>query len=364
MATLKTSDLNLSSLEEWAQSQLKEQAIIEPDAELEFNPLGGDASFRRYFRLHAPNKQSWILAFAPPETEKNHEFIDIANRLASAGVHAPVVIAADTEQGLLLLSDLGDALLQDALNLKTVEDLYGQAMDLCFQMQQVDADSLPGYDDTLLMQEMRLFTDWFVPQLLGHQLTGEEQALNTELFSLLSRSAQEQPQGFVHRDYHSRNIMLVKKDQNEPELAAIDFQDAVKGPVTYDLVSLLRDCYIHWAPADVDRWVEGYYQSLVDQNVIDEGISSDQFLCWFDWMGLQRHIKVLGIFARLSIRDHKNAYLMDLPLVIHYTRTVMQQYKDEPVITEWLKWFDTTLMPIIMRQSWYRRIEAVGQVLL
>lgn len=363
MPTLNASSLNLSSLEQWAQNQLIQHTLIEPNTQIEFNTLGGDASFRRYFRLNikAQPAQSWILAFAPPETEKNHEFIDIANRLAKSGVAAPIVIAADTEQGLLLLSDLGNALLQDALNLKTVDSLYGQAMDLCLQMQQVKTENLPDYDDALLMQEMRLFTDWFVPQLLGHQLTAEEQALNTELFSLLSDSAAEQPQGFVHRDYHSRNIMLIR-EADSTQLAAIDFQDAVNGPITYDLVSLLRDCYIHWAPADVDRWVDSYYQRLLEQNRIDQGISSDQFLCWFDWMGLQRHIKVLGIFARLSIRDGKDAYLYDLPLVIHYTRTVMQQYQDEPAISQWLKWFDTTLMPLIMRQSWYRRIEAVGLV--
>jgi len=310
--------------------------------------LSGDASFRRYFRVTC-GEQCWIAVDAPPATEKNAEFVAIATALAAGGVAVPRVIATDLAQGFLLLSDLGDDLLLDALSLDSVDDYYRKAIDLLIGLQRIPAAQarLAPYSRTLLWQEMELFPQWFVQGLLQRPLETDERHLLDRTFGLLVSSALEQPQVFVHRDFHSRNLMLLA----DGELAAIDFQDAVVGPITYDLVSLLRDCYVVWPQERVQAWLNLYCakaQAAGVLNVADLRLVQR----WFDWMGLQRHIKVLGIFARLYLRDGKSRYLGDLPTVIDYTLAVARRY---PQLTQFVEWFDKALAPLVAQQPWARR---------
>ena len=310
--------------------------------------VAGDASNRRYFRL-AMAGQSYIAVDAPPDTEKNAEFIAVREILANAGVRVPALMAVDVARGFMLLEDLGDQMLLPALTPETVDGYYQSAFAALRTMAVVDSSvlALPVYDHALLSEELSRFDEWFVEALLGHSLQGAEKALIARFGKLLLDSALEQPRVMVHRDFHSRNLMLLA----DGELAAIDFQDAVLGPVTYDLASLLKDCYIRWPADRVRQWALDYKNSLNIAPVVN--ISDSQFLRWFDWMGLQRHIKVLGTFARLSLRDGKAGYLEDLPLVIHYVEETLAQYAGkEPAFAEFHDWFAEKLSPLIARQAW------------
>lgn len=313
------------------------------EAQVSCQALGGDASFRRYFRCQAQDK-AFIAAIAPPATEKNHEFVLIAKAFAGVGVRAPEVFAADFEQGFLLQEDLGDTLLGDVLNAQTVDALYNKALQQVCEMAVIDAKALGlgSYDDKALMDEMQLFPDWFLEKLLARSLQAAEKTLLDDVFAKLTASAKEQPQVFVHRDYHSRNILLL----NDGQLAAIDFQDALHGPLTYDAVSILKDCYVKWPDALVAEKLQTFYQYA--QNELALYASFEQFERWFDWMGLQRHIKVLGIFARLALRDGKQRYLDDLPLVIEYVLEAAQKY---PEFSAFYQWFSEDILPLCKQQS-------------
>jgi len=290
-------------------------------------PASADASFRSYWRVRA-GVHSWIAMDAPPDKENLAPWLDIDQRLRTAGVNAPEVLAADRAQGFLLLADLGTRTYLPELN-KTgvdasrVDKLYADAFDalLCMQTR-VDTHGLPDYNRTRLIAEMQLLPEWFLKRHLGFTPSCQAWDIIEAAFTRLTHAAQEQPQRFVHRDYHSRNLMIVPA--NNPGI--IDFQDAVIGPITYDLVSLLRDCYIEWPVARVDEWVERYRQRLVAAGVTDT--DSAQFSRWFDLMGLQRHLKVLGIFCRLWYRDGKAEYLADLPLTLRYALGVAQAYAE------------------------------------
>lgn len=323
-------------LQHWVARQLGRQP-----QQLQWQPLSGDAGFRRYYRCRCGN-DSWMAVLAPPASENNPAFVQIAGLLADAGVNVPAVLAVDYQHGFMLQNDLGDRLLLPQLTAATADDYYHKAMQQLQLMQGITADrlqSLPRYDEPALRLELSYFSDWFVSRLLGIDLQAHEQQLLVSLFDWLVDSALQQPQVFVHRDYHSRNIMLTASG----ELATIDFQDAVLGPASYDLVSLLRDCYVVWPAADVSRWVEQFRASTWPQ------LDAEQFRRGFDLIGLQRHIKVLGVFARLSIRDNKHGYLNDLPTVIRYVRDVAAMY---PQAAEFLDWFDQRLMPQARLQPW------------
>lgn len=311
--------------------------------------VAGDASNRRYFRLTAA-AHSYVVVEAPPATEKNEAFLHVGALLDAAGVKVPAVLGVDLERGFLLLEDLGDRVLLPALDARSVDDHYRRAFDVLVKMAAVKVEStgLGQYDRALLGEELGRFQEWFVQGLLGYSMNTQEQALLDDFFERLIGSALEQPHVLVHRDFHSRNLMLVDAES----LAVIDFQDAVVGPVTYDLASLLRDCYIQWSPEQVRGWARCYRELLCSQSLLahtDEAI----FLRWFDWMGLQRHIKVLGTFARLYLRDDKPAYLDDLPLVVHYIQDIVAQYADEePAFAAFGAWFSRCLSPLIATQSW------------
>ena len=311
--------------------------------------VAGDASNRRYFRFEV-GSQTYVLAESPPATEKNAAFLQVDAVLDKAGVKVPAVLGADLDRGFLLLEDLGDQLLWSALNTASVDSYYNQAFDVLAKMaavKAIDAD-LDPYDHALLGEELSRFQQWFVQGLLGYNLNSSEQAILEKFFERLISSALEQPSVLVHRDFHSRNLMLLGAEG----LAVIDFQDAVMGPVTYDLVSLLRDCYIQWPAERVQAWVRSYRERLCSQGLLahtDEAL----FLRWFDWMGLQRHIKVLGTFSRLYLRDGKSNYLADLPRVIQYVLQIVDQYADkEPLFADFSVFFSQRLEPLVMAQDW------------
>lgn len=327
-------------LQQWACQQLN--VAID---QTEYSLLAGDASFRSYYRLCA-NGQSWVLMDSPPDTEKNSEFIQISQYFEQAGLAAPKILAADKNNGWLLLSDLGDKTLQTQLSLGSVDQHYQQAMKLINQLQQLSVDEIPAYDAVLLQREMSLFQEWFVAGLLKHLCSQQESEQQSQVQNFIVEQVLLQPQVFVHRDFHSRNLMLLEGEENEQEqLAVIDYQDAVSGPMTYDLVSLLRDCYVCWPPEKVQQWLEAFYSS----SAVAQQMSLNDFKTGFDLMGLQRHIKVLGIFSRLYLRDGKTTYLQDLPLVIHYTLSVASRY---PQFLPWCEWFKSILLPLVMQQPW------------
>ena len=335
-----------ADLKPWAQDAL---GIIgeAPTPALEI--IAGDASNRRYFRLQTP-QGSYVVVDAPPSTEKNTEFSHIQQLLQGAQIRVPAMLALDLERGYMLLEDLGDQVLLPELGETSVDGYYGTCFQLLagFRTIQAESDILPRYDRALLTEELSRFPQWFVSALLAYQCDDTELAVVERLASLLIDNALAQPQGFVHRDFHSRNLMLV----GQGELAVIDFQDAVYGPVTYDLASLLKDCYIRWPRAQVCRWALVYRDELVSIQVIAPMADQD-FLRWFDLMGLQRHIKVLGTFARLYLRDHKASYLDDLPMVVHYVQETLSLYAEsQPAVAEFKDWFEDKLMPLISLQPW------------
>jgi len=324
-------------LQDWASEQLK--LVKGKDAEISmFQAISGDASFRRYYRLQVDG-DSLIAVDAPPDTENNPAFVSIADALIKSGLKAPIVYALDISRGYMLLSDLGDQQLLGLLTPDTVDDYYKKALSDLVLMQKLQAEDLqrtekewafscPDYDLERLQNEMLLFSDWFLPQYLGLNLDKSENETLDHAYSLLTQSALEQPKVFVHRDYHSRNIMVTTDDN----LAIIDFQDGVMGPFSYDLASLLKDCYISWPKEQVEGWVRYYGEEAAKAGLFDNkpknGLNNAQLLKWFDWMGLQRHFKAIGIFARLNIRDQKPGYLKDIPRTFNYVLEVSHCYPE------------------------------------
>lgn len=321
----------------WARSTLGN-----PD--LTLASASADASFRSYWRTRYPEsqseRQSWIVMDSPPAQEDPRPWLEIGDRLSAAGLHVPAVRAHDLQQGFLLIEDLGSRLYLPALNEGTVDALYGDAMDALLRMQTgVDVVGMQPYDEAFLRREMEIMPEWLLGKHLGHTLDGDDANVLKAAFEVLLNSALEQPRCFVHRDYHSRNLLIVEPDNpdtkipgtNAPELLSpgiIDFQGALRGPITYDLASLLRDCYIVWDRERVEGWVEGYRLRLQAAKSIDTTVDRERFLRWFDLIGLQRHIKVLGLFCRLGYRDGKLDYLDDLPRVYDYVIHVASGYPE------------------------------------
>ena len=288
-------------------------------------PASADASFRRYFRV-TRGSDTYIVMDAPPDKEDLAPFLKVGRILSGIGVNAPVVLARDSARGLLLLSDFGTKLYLDALSEPfAVDRLYGDALHALREIQTADAAlgaDLPRYSHALLMREMELMPEWFLQRHLGLTPSPPQRQMLKQLFDALSMAASSQPAVIVHRDYHSRNLLVTA--EHNPGI--LDFQDAVWGPVTYDVVSLLKDCYIAWPAPRVREWALEYRQSLLERGFAAG--SAAQFLRWFDLIGLQRHIKVLGIFARLYYRDGKPGYLKDLPRVLDYTREAAAAYAE------------------------------------
>lgn len=283
------------------------------------NPASEDASFRSYFRLQA-GAETCIVMDAPPDREPCDQFIAVADKLRAAGLNAPEIMARNLDQGFLILTDFGSSDYLSQLNNETEASLYGDALAALLLMQtRIDADDLPLYDAALLHREMDLFHDWFLGKLMGITLDQAQQAIWQSLKQTLVDNALAQPQVFVHRDYHSRNLM--KTDIRNPGI--LDFQDAVKGPLTYDLVSLLRDCYIDWPPSRVDQLALDYFEIARVNELVD--VQAEQFIRWFNLMGIQRHLKAIGIFSRLNIRDGKSGYLGDIPRTLEYLHQISRE---------------------------------------
>ncbi len=304
-------------LESWLKSQLNQEFTL--------TSASNDASFRRYFRVHCDNFAGYktlIAMDAPPLQEDCAPFVKVASMLIEAGLNAPKVIAQDLTNGFLLLSDLGDDIYLQHLNNDTAKMLYLDATQALIKMQLASkAHDLPLYNEALLTREMQLFPDWYVAKHLGFNMNAEQNGWLQQTFNLLNKNILAQGQVTVHRDYHSRNLMVTH--QNSPGI--LDFQDAVHGAISYDLVSLLKDAYIQWDEEQVIDFAVRYWEPAKKSGLpVPQDFS--EFYRDFEWTGAQRHIKVLGIFARLSIRDGKDGYIKDMPLVLHYLRKVCERY--------------------------------------
>lgn len=309
-------------------------------------PVSGDASFRRYFRVHKRGAGSapFIVMDAPPEHEDCVPFVNIARHWHQQGIAVPDLVQVDLEQGFLLLEDFGDRLMLAELDEQSADRLYGAALRELTLIQQADTGNnpLPPYDAALLDREMALFPDWLLEQYLGMTLSNGERAMLDTAFALLRESALAQPEVTVHRDYHSRNL-LIRPGTDRP--GVIDFQDAVIGPVTYDAVSLLKDCYIQWPEARLTRWLESFRQATGELGL--HRADRDTFRQWFELMGMQRHLKAAGIFARLAIRDGKTGYLGDVPRTVGYLISASQR---QPALRHFHDWLTGTVMPLIERR--------------
>lgn len=318
-------------------------------------PASSDASFRRYFRVYASDgfmdmeittpttgesTQQFIVMDAPPSKENIEPFIRTAKLLAQSDINVPTIFQQNLTDGFLLLEDFGNQCFLDRLNASTADDLYQSALDSLFKLQTqtpVQTSGLPHYDEPLLQRELVIFDEWFLGQLLDIEIPPP---VWETVRAILTKSALEQPSTCVHRDYHSRNLMVL--DNDSP--GVIDFQDAVIGPITYDLVSLLRDCYIAWPEQQVEQWRLNYFERLQQASLIH--CSSSQFKRWFDLMGLQRHLKAIGIFSRLHLRDGKSNYLDDIPRTLNYVTTVCATY---PELAEFNDFLHRRVLPALSK---------------
>ncbi len=312
-------------LQQWVEKALEQPVIL--------NSLAGDASLRCYYRATVPD-QTYIVMDASAANDETQAFVALARGFKSASLEVPVVYYDDLERGYVLLSDLGDTLFSHALSPRSADELYRNALDALIKLQackSIKGYKLPPYNRQRLITEMSLFDEWFWQKHLAYELSTADQELLDESYDLLVQEALAQPQVCVHRDYHCRNLMLLPNRN----IGILDFQDAVLGPITYDLVSLLRDCYVDWPAEKIDDWLRFYYQNLEQQHFLT-GISYEQFKRWFDLMGLQRHLKCLGIFCRLNLRDNKPVYLQYLPRVLNYAQQVTQNYAELALLNELL----------------------------
>ena len=293
-----------------------------PDQPFTLAPASADASFRRYFRASFTDS-TLIVMDAPPQQEDCRPFIHVAKLFAQAGVNVPEIIAQDLNQGFLLLSDLGKITYLEALNTDSNRLLYQDACNALIRIQLASKPgNLPAYDEAMLLREMRLFPEWYIDKHLKINLNEKQQALLESTFHKIAQNNLAQPSVYVHRDYHSRNLMVTA-----PNPGVLDFQDAVYGPITYDLVSLFKDAYIGWREADTLDWLIRYWENARKAGL---PVHADfgEFYRDYEWMGVQRHLKVLGIFARLYHRDGKEGYLKDMPLVMNYLRKACERYID------------------------------------
>jgi aminoglycoside/choline kinase family phosphotransferase len=293
-----------------------------PGEKFTISPASADASFRRYFRACFTDK-TLIVMDAPPQLEDCKPFLHVGKLFEEAGVHVPHVHAQDLSQGFLLLSDLGDSTYLQVLTEANAQQLYSSAIDALIKIQLASRkDELPAYEETLLRRELNLFPEWYIAKHLGIELTQKQRdALERSFQKILSNNL-AQPYVYVHRDYHSRNLMF-----SQPNPGVLDFQDAVYGPITYDLASLFKDAYIKWDEEVIMDWIIRYWEKA---RKVGLPVREDfgEFYRDYELMGVQRHIKVLGIFARLYHRDGKDGYLKDMPLVMNYLRRACERYID------------------------------------
>ena len=316
-------------LENWVKNQFPTRSFL-------LSPASADASFRRYFRIEFSDKsapKTLIVMDAPPEHEDCASFMYVANIFSAANVHVPEILAKDLRQGFLLLSDLGSTTYLESIagSPLVAGDLYHDAIDALIRIQSASCTGeLPDYDEKLLLKELNLFPDWYLVKYLKVALDTNQKKELSNCFTRIINNNLAQPRVYVHRDFHSRNLMVAS-----PNPGIIDFQDAVYGPITYDLVSLFKDAYIYWDEEKILDWVIRYWEKARKIGLPVAGNFSD-FYRDFEWMGVQRHIKVLGIFARLCCRDGKNNYLRDMPVVINYLKNTCDRYRELNFLLEFL----------------------------
>jgi aminoglycoside/choline kinase family phosphotransferase len=334
MIHMSLSDPRLLQLQHWLRAELR-LAVVRVE------PASADASFRRYFRVWSADGATHIVMDAPPDKEPIGAYLQVSGLLERCEVHVPRVHASDVRAGFVLLEDLGSCQYLSRLRAGGDADaLYADALEALLRIQINGRDyarELPPYDRAVLAREMALMPEWFCRRHLALELDAHEDGLLETTFAFIAEEALAQPTVFVHRDFHSRNLMLL--EQRNP--GVIDFQDALAGPCGYDLVSLLKDCYIDWPRARVEAWVQDYRARLVAAGG-EGGSDAVTYLRWFDLIGLQRHIKVLGIFARLWYRDGKSGYLDDLPRTLDYVRDTARRYAP---LHEFSRWVEARLAP-------------------
>ncbi|WP_373036529.1 aminoglycoside phosphotransferase family protein [Sulfurimonas sp.] len=293
----------------------------------EISIASADASFRKYYRLQSADT-TFLLMDSSLEKESLAPFIDVTSRLLDVGVNAPKILEQNLKEGFLIIEDFGNTHYLNVLDANNYKTLYSEAIDVIITMQNADARGLPLYDKAFLHFEMDLMREWYLEKNLKVTLSQTQKNLIQKSLDAISDVVLSQPQNvFVHRDYHSRNIMLTKDDK----IGVIDYQDAMSGAITYDLVSLLKDCYIAYEREEIEKLVLEFR----DKKGLIAG--DDEFLKWFDFMGMQRHIKVLGIFSRLYLRDGKDGYLKDIPLTLKYTIDAANRYEETKELGELLK---------------------------
>lgn len=321
------------ALQAWCESQT---GVTQPTLEV----VSGDASFRRYFRA-TNGRESLIAVDSPPEKEPIKPFLAVAEAYQDAGVTVPDVLAADAENGFMLQSDFGQILLLSKLHTRNVRQFYEIALATLpniMDVTQTSMGSLPRFDRALLERELGLFKEWLLETHLNMRWQSSDERIWNHFCETLITNALAQPQVGVHRDYHSRNLMLLSDDR----MGIIDFQDAVVGPVTYDAVSLLRDCYIEWPDELVDELSNKLRLRLIETNRLAAQVDQDQWQCWFDLMGMQRHTKAAGIFARLAHRDQKPGYLQDVPRTLGYLNRICARHSE---LAEYQKWLNERVLP-------------------
>lgn len=318
---------------------------VDTPRELRLEALAGDAGFRRYFRVNT--EPSLIAVNSPPEKEKNSEYVKLSLFLQAQGLTTPKIHAVNYKDGYMLVEDFGSTLFGQKLGTDNLNLLYDRAEKELLKIQKTTdkATSVPLHNEIKMGQELALFEQWFLNGLLGYQLSSDEKNMLDDFFNYLIGSSKSQPQVLIHADYHSRNLMILEQEQ----LGVIDFQDAMLGGITYDLVSLLKDCYVRQPENWVIERALRYKQHLVATNLLTH-VDDKQFLQWFDLMGLQRHIKVLGIFSRLALRDAKSSYLNDIPLVVHYCLEASNKY---PQAKQFNQWFRDKILPLLDPKTWY-----------
>ena len=331
-------DMRLKHLGEWLQPLLEaacgENCSLDEIA-ARLQPASSDASFRRYFRWQG-GQRSLIIMDAPPPREDCRPFVRIARLLEQGGLHVPQVLAEDLAAGFLLLSDLGRQTYLDVIDESNADALFDDAIEALLAIQRLDAGELPAYDDALLRRELQLFADWYLAHECGTQLNAEQAQAWQRICDLLVASALAQPRVLVHRDFMPRNLMI-----SEPNPGVLDFQDAVRGPVSYDITCLFKDAFVSWPQARVDAWLEGYWQRARAQGIAVQASFQD-FLRASDLMGVQRHLKVIGIFARICHRDGKPRYLADVPRFFSYIETVVARRPELQELGELLQAFAPT----------------------
>ncbi len=330
--TLPQEKNRLVNLAIWVRSVLAESGIVASEP-VTREPVSGDAGFRQYFRIKT-SRGTMLAVDAPPSTEDSESFVAIARHWRKGKVRVPEIFAFDFENGFMLVEDFGDVQLRDKLTPQSAERLYSKALLTLNNIQLQSADGLPEYSKTLLEFELSLYPEWFITRFLG--LNKSDAAQLDSMFECLVQSILEQPVGTVHRDYHSRNLMLCA----DGDLGVIDFQGALKGSLLYDPVSLLRDCYQDWPAEKVEHWFKQY---AARHPVLSE-YSAEKLKVWFDLTGLQRHLKCLGIFARLWLRDNKPGYLPDIPRTFNYVLWICAEY---PQLEAHGRWLTTCVKPIL-----------------